>query len=272
LAAAPDGRSEAAWSLEMGAGMGPNETDDLTLALQVCAEVRETAESILGNIKLNPGEVLKLLLTSKALRARGLFRGIVSLAEQRLTSPASALIRCLMELKFVTVAVSLNAEHVHDLIATDNGQRARAMKKLLRLPDEHRAANVKPDEIKECLATLGEAQKGPTVSDWAVRANCEDEYNLVYMLLSGDVHPSLRGVEAHLVLDEHGEAQGLTAYPNVDELPFRLMHACDIYLTILSALPDSVLCTSAVETIRRLYADQRKRDINQRAFDAVESI
>lgn len=207
--------------------MAPQETDELTLALRVCAEVRDTVESILGSIKLKPGEHLKLLLTSKALRASGLFRGIVSLAEQRLTNPTSALIRCLMELKFVAVAVSLNAEHVRDLIATDNSQRIRAMKKLLALPDEHRAANVRPDEIEERLATLRETQKGPTVLDWAVRANCEDEYNLAYMLLSGDVHPSLRGVEAHLVLDERGDARSLIAYPDVHQLPFRLMHACD---------------------------------------------
>ena len=99
----------------------------------------------------------------------------------------------------------------------------------------------------------------------------EDEYQLAYMLLSEAVHPSLRGSEAHLVLNEQGKPFSLTAYPDVAELPFRLMHACDSYLTVLSALQEDVIGSEGMRRIESLFADERKRGICERALREVES-
>lgn len=250
--------------------MGLNDPTELTLALAVSKDVQRELDAILGEFKMKSREHLKLLMAAKVLRARGLFHGVVSLAEQKLTSPASALIRCLMELKFVVLAVAANPDYVADLIETDNNQRVRAMRNLSGLPEEHRAANVSLDEIRKRLEELGTPGRGPTVAAWAKRASCEDEYNLAYLLLSSDVHPALRGVEAHLLLDDHGEAKSLSAYPDLAELPFRLMHACNCYLSILSALPEGMLTPSAIETIHRLHSDERKNGIGQRALAAAE--
>jgi hypothetical protein len=192
------------------------------------------------------------------------------LADQNLASPASALIRCLIELKFVVLAIANNPELVIDLIEADNSQRVRAMRNLSRLPEEHRAANVKPDEIQARLDELGKPGRGPAIAEWANRASCEEEHSLVYLLLSNDVHPALRGVEAHLVLDDQGEPKSLTAYPDVAKLPFRLMHACDCYLRIVFALPEGMLNTAAIETIQRLHADDRKQAVNARSLAQFE--
>lgn len=200
-----------------------------------------------------------------------MFLGVISLAEQKLTSPTSALIRCMMEVKFVAVALSINRDWAQDLIDADESHRVKAMRRLLALPEEHRAANVKTEVIQERLDSISPGGRGVSVADWAKRAQREDEYQLAYMLLSEDVHPSLRGSEAHLVLNEQGKACGLSAYPEVEELPFRLMHACDSYLTILSALPDGVIGAEGLKKIESLFADERKLGIGQRALQEVES-
>jgi Family of unknown function (DUF5677) len=244
---------------------------ELRLALEVCKDVQARVESMLDQVHTRSGEQFKLLMMSKALRARALFLGVISLAEQRLASPASALIRCLMELNFVALALAQNPEWVSDLIDADETNRVRAMRRLLSLPDEHRAANVSTTIITDRLQSISPEGSGVQIVEWAKRANREDEYKLAYMLLSGDVHPSLRGAEAHLVLDADGKACGLSAYPGVDELPFRLMHACDSYLTIISALPDGILSEGAISEVEVLYSDERKRAINQRALDSVEA-
>jgi hypothetical protein len=72
-------------------------------------------------------------------------------------------------------------------------------------------------------------------------------------------------------LNEQGKACGLTAYPEVEQLPFRLMHACDSYLTILSALPEGVIGREGLKKIESLIADERKRGICERALEEVES-
>ncbi len=251
--------------------MGLNDSADLALALAVCKDVQREADEIFARFDVKSKEHLKLLMAAKALRARGLFQAVVSLAEQNLTSPASALIRCLMELKFVVLALASDPAFVADLVETDNSQRARAMRNLSRLPEEHRAANVRPDEIRAWLEHLGAPGRGPTVAEWAKRAACLDEYNLAYLLLSGDVHPALRGVEAHLLLDGQGEPRSLFALPDLGELPFRLMHACDCYLRILFAQPEGSLDVEARDAIQRLNADARKMDINQRVLAESES-
>jgi Family of unknown function (DUF5677) len=168
---------------------------ELKLALEVCRDVSVTAEAILGQVSIKSGDPFRLLMASKALRARALFLGVIGLAEQKLTSPAPALIRCMIEVKFVAVALSINREWAQDLIDADASQRVKAMRRLLALPEEHRAANVKNDVIQERLDSMFPAGRGVPVADWAKRAQREDEYELAYMLLSEDVHPSLRASE-----------------------------------------------------------------------------
>ena len=250
--------------------MKTNHDSELRLAIEFCREVISSGEDILGQLSIKSGEHFKLLMASKVLRARALFLGAINLAELKLTSPASALIRCMMEVKFVAVALSINRDWAQDLIEADESHRARAMRRLLALPEEHRAANVKTDVIQEQLNSIFLGGRGVSVADWAKRAKCEDEYQLAYMLLSEDVHASLRGSEAHLVLNEQGKACGLSAYPEVDALPFRLMHACDTYLTILSALPDGVIGADGMKKLQSLFADDRKLGIGQRALREVE--
>lgn len=250
--------------------MGLADPAELATALGFSKEVCREAEHMLSRLSIGRGEHLKLLMAAKALRARALFTGTIALAEQKLTSPASALIRCLMEVKFTTLALVANPDWIADMVDTDAGQRVRAMRNLIRLPAEHRASSVVPSEIEAKLEELGAQKRGPSVAEWARRASCEDEYNLAYLLLSGDVHPALRGIEAHLILDENGLPKGLAAYPDVEELPFRLMHACDCYLSVLAAMPEGVLSPESLDKIHALNADPRKRGINERALAATE--
>lgn len=250
--------------------MGLADPAELATALAFSQEVHREAEHMLSRLAIGQGEHLKLLMAAKALRARALFTGTIALAERKLTSPASALIRCLMEVKFMALALAANPDWIADMVDTDAGQRVRAMRNLISLPEDHRASSVVPSEIEAKLEELGTPKRGPSVAEWARRASCEDEYNLAYLLLSGDVHPALRGIESHLILDEHGSPKGLAAYPGVEELPFRLMHACDCYLSVLAAMPDGVLPPGSLDKLHSLNDDPRKRGINERALAATE--
>lgn len=110
------------------------------------------------------------------------------------------------------------------MVDTDVGQRVRAMRNLIRLPEEHRASSVVPSEIEKKLEELGAPKRGSSVAEWPRRASCEDEYSLAYLLLSGDVHPALKGIESHLILDEGGLPKCLAAPPGVARWDLRQAH------------------------------------------------
>ena len=90
--------------------MGLADPAELATALGFSKEVHREAEQMLSRLAIGQGEGLKLLMAAKALRARALFTGAIALSEQKMTSPASALIRCMMEVKFITLALAANPD------------------------------------------------------------------------------------------------------------------------------------------------------------------
>lgn len=244
---------------------------DLELALEYCSDVAVAIDLLLSHVKLRRSDELELLLLTKALRARLFFLGAIELARKEYAAPASALIRCLMEVQYVVEALRKDSRWISDLIASDERQRKLAMERLLRLPPEDRAASVRDERIGAALATIDVSASSVSIREWATRAGRLQEYELAYMLLSNDVHASLRGAESHAVLNESGDLQSLTATPGVRRLPFRLVSASDAILAIFWALPDGVVDAAARTRIEPLAADARRHGINQRALAAVEA-
>lgn len=156
------------------------------------------------------------------------------------------------------------------MIATDQRQRRKALKRLLELPPELRAENLRDDRIKAALDGIESAQAESKVADWARRAGREDEYRLAYMFLSSDVHSSLRAIEAHLRQDDEGKVVGLTALPNTDQIPFLLCAACDSFLHVLVTLPHPIVTAEHAQRATDLFGDRRKRRINDAHLAVLE--
>jgi hypothetical protein len=170
-------------------------------------------DSSLEHARLSQSSQVDLLLLSKALKARLFFLGVIELSNRRFVAPMSALLRCLMEVQYVVEALAKDSRWMSDLVAADERQRRRAMEKLLRLPSEDRAANVNDERIRSALAGIDFSAQGVSVREWAHRAGRQQDYELAYMLLSGDIHASLRGAESHLQLDSARSLLGLPHCP-----------------------------------------------------------
>lgn len=229
-----------------------NDEADFELATAVCADVSAVSDLVFVNVRLPCDAHHEQMVVSQSLRARLFFMGAVGLAKQKLVAPAAALIRCLMEQQYIIEAIAREPGYMRDLAVQDNMERRKALSRLLQLPAENRAANVVDDILREKLASTLDGLDGSRVhvSDWAARAGRSQEYELAYMLLSGAVHPSLRGAEAHLVLDETGNVVKLTVTPDIDQLAYLLMGACNSYLAILWAIPEHVRGAENIQSNR----------------------
>jgi hypothetical protein len=246
-------------------------TNDFDLAMSVCKDVTKAADLIFSNAQMKGDAHDVQLLVAQALRSRLFFNGIMITARGNLVAPSAALLRCLIEQQYVIEAVAKEPGRAKDLISADNRERKKALSRVLALPPESRAANINDALIKDKLSTLPALTKDRvTVAQWADRAGRLDEYELAYMWLSSAVHPSLRGAESHLTLGSENSILSMTASPDVSQLPFLLVTACNSFLCILWVLPESVRNQEATDLITALWTDERKQAIAQRELDALE--
>ncbi len=240
--------------------------DDVDLALDYAKRVSRFADTVLAHISITAADEHGAMFVTYALRARLHFMGIICLANVKLVSPASALMRCLAEIQFVVEAVRINPDYADDLFSGDVEQRRKAMNGLKQVPDfvdggTHDAA------IQKILDEVDPQAKGVSVEQWATRANRRGEYQTAYRLLSTDVHATLRGAEEHVLADRAaGQIVRFIELPDATPLGYRLVGAAHSMLAILLTLPDGVMTAEFRQTAHSLFDDATAGSIFQRVL------
>jgi len=190
--------------------------------LRLCTDVRRRIAEKLSSLQLQRNDRAQIFFALQLVRGLSLFDSVLLLSNAGLAGGAAIVLRSLQELVFVTEAIQRDPNRLALLIAADEEARRKSLTGLKKLPNDVRAANVTDESIDEILNEVDPASKGQSVYKWAEMAGREDDYRTAYVLLSAEVHATLRSAEAHLKVDETtGEIKGILGWLGHEH---RLLH------------------------------------------------
>ena len=191
------------------------------------------------NIHLdNPDELTSAILFSRTLAT---YQAFILLAKRGMIQQMKMLLRCMLESLFPLVAISKQKDYTLKLIGSEDHERLKAFKKLLRYHERHDPNNPileeirqKVDEVKHWISKQN-IQK-ITIAQAALDAGLIDWYDTAYSFFSLTVHASVRSLEDSLVLDDQRNLRELKNEPELHELDHLFTTAIEVMKFAIIAL------------------------------------
>lgn len=164
-------------------------------------------------------------------------QGSVYLLERGLVPQARMLLRSALETLFALTAIAKDPPVVDKLIETFAVERGRAAKNVCKWKDpglKEIAAAQK--ELGQLQPPLDSPVAAISTCALAQKADLEDWYRTVYMVLSWPVHGTAIDLERHIVLGSDGNIVEFQNEPEVDNQRFSWECAIEVQLKSLRAL------------------------------------
>lgn len=218
-----------------------NVSHTLDEALSVGDKIEQLMIKVLSARRLTQSEEFEQLMSAMAVRCLNFLRATLLLTRSGLGQPASGCVRSLIEQRWVFEAVA--AKDTRDEALTrlyEQGEynRKKAYENLRKLDSDERDQSITDEALSQLEASLGKV-KDHSLSNWAKLAKRNSEYLATYRLLCARIHPSSLAIESHLLFDESGRVQTVTANPDWDSLPRDVLQACEVMIDIIASSPDS---------------------------------
>jgi hypothetical protein len=217
-------------------------SNDLVQALELARRIQSSANSAFDRDGFQTGAEADQLVITMVVRCLPMFRGVIHCADDDLADAAMVVTRALLEQLFVILAIAHapneaeKSRRVSLLDAQAEYDRAKALKKLKRVPFSERSEHVTDQWIAEQEADLGLTRNTP-VEQWAGFASLHSLYLTAYASLSFHVHPSQLTLDSMIQRDP-GNEPVVSTKPHQDALPRTVLLACAAMGHALFALPD----------------------------------
>lgn len=235
--------------------------------LSVCSELNALSQSLQYDFEIdtsNPAQILSAILFSRVLST---YQASLIVAKLGMKQQLKMLIRCLLEPLYPLVAISKDNEFVYELMKSEEVERLRALKKVLRFKERNNEQGVELEELRSLCEELKrkikeENLKKVSVFDCAQKAELSDWYDTLYALMSGTLHSSVRSLEEALHMDS-GEEKilALKNEPEIDgfddlliALAECLMHSL-VAITKIFSMTEPEIVERCSLTIRQLKGD-----------------
>lgn len=235
-----------------------SQSELLDAVLGAGSEVEQLAVKSLSSFRLAQDDKVGLLMCSMFVRCLNFFRAVRYLSRQRLSQPAAACVRSLIEQRWVLESVaceSTRAESLRRLAEHDEHNRKRGLDNLRDLGQDERDHRITDEWLDEVEAELDPARSKTDLKKWAELANQRKEYLTTYALLCNMTHPSLGAVENHLLFNADGRVLSVTAKSGGPSLSLHVIQACEVMIDVIAT------CTGAwrMEEVTNHANDLRHR-------------
>ena len=191
--------------------------------------------------KNDSDEIIAAILFSRTLAT---YQAFILVAKRGMLEQSKMLLRCIFESLFPLVAISKHKGYSLKLIGSEEHERLKAFKKLIRYHQRQDQNNpiikdiqAKADAVKEII--LKNNLIKISILQSAEDAGLIDWYDTAYTLLSSTVHASVRSLETSLVFDHESDLKELKNEPEI--YGFK-----DLFATALEAMNYAIIAVSEI--------------------------
>ncbi|MBN1006261.1 DUF5677 domain-containing protein [Amphritea pacifica] len=213
--------------------------------LEICDELNRFSQKFQYDFEANtsdPAQLLSVILFSRVLST---YQASLLVAHRGMKQQLKMLIRCALEPLYPLVAISKDRDFVCKLIESEEVERCKNIKKIIRYKERN---GQEDDDLKEARSLYKELDakikkeklKKISVFDCAQKAELSDWYDTLYALMSSTLHSSIRSLEEALHMDEEqNRILALKNEPEIDSFD-------DLLIALAECLMNSLLAVSKV--------------------------
>ncbi|MBE9397258.1 hypothetical protein IOQ59_08300 [Pontibacterium sp. N1Y112] len=212
--------------------------------LDVCKELNEFSQKLQYEFEVNTSDPAQLLSAILFTRVLSTYQASLLVAQRGMKQQLKMLIRCALEL-YPLVAISKDRDFVFDLIKSEEVERNRNIKKIIKFKERNKEEGDELEEARRLHKELDakikkEKLKKVSVFDCAQKAELADWYDTLYALMSSTLHSSIRSLEEALHMDEEQKnILALKSEPDIEGFD-------DLLIALAECLMNSLLAVSKV--------------------------
>jgi hypothetical protein len=207
----------------------------------VCYKMNSFAQTLKSEMEIDPNNCRQVIASCFFIKIMNGFQAIILLFLQGLETEAKIITRTILESLFVLKAIADDKEEVRSFIDTDKKKKEKLLKNIFVNDNENIYITLKEKLTEKMLDELKQSNKKECIKDiqvyeWAKKANLLEYYRYVYVALSFEVHPDVRNLGKHLILDDNQKITEINCTPNTVDIFNTLVTACSLLIITINCL------------------------------------
>jgi len=218
----------------------------------------------LSAVTIDPSSLRQTLISCLLARCIELFQATYILIAHGMSSPASIMLRSLMETTFILCATAKDDDALNAYIINGERERLRITNKILANGDKT-FSKIPVAVLQDIKKELDEKMKKQKVKkfsteDFARKANLHSWYSTAYVKTSWAVHATIGDVEQYLVLDKRENIKKIKFVPTDKDTSAVLSAACN---AMIISLGESLVVFGADTAIAHKHSVELERLMTQ---------
>ena len=213
--------------------------EDYQALFEFVKELNHFAIKIKDKFSIHNQDSRELIIGALYIKVLQSFESTIILSERGLESDSKSILRVMIEAAFYLKAACIDESFCDDYIKSDDLERFKFLNRVRRDKKGIFSCELREYASKDRIESLKNSAWGKKDNPFEIykvaqRANMYDFYQLVYGLLSSDVHTSIRSLDRFYVVNNEGLVEYLIFAPQYDKWSIAILTACSILNIVLS--------------------------------------